>query len=131
MNRKGFTVIEIAIVFVIVIFLFMVMMPPIGEIFKQKRFHRSGFIRQLTVSNATEANFFVFSGSINNEYYYVFYGQNNNEIRLIKLYHGNVSIYEDIELRETPYYKRVSVQYWELHIPKNSITHKMDINLLK
>lgn len=98
---------------------------------RQKIFNKSGIIRQLSLNDNIEADFFIFSGSINTDYYYLFYGQNNDEIRLIKLLHDKVSIYEDIEAGEVPYYKQMSHYYWEIHIPKNSITHKIDVNLIK
>lgn len=129
MNRKGFVGIELVVAFVIIALVFIAMIPAINQDCKRKQFKSSGVIRQLSLNNNIEANFFVFSGSIDNSYYYVFYGQNNDEIRLIKLHHSNVSVFEDIELGETPYYRRVSNNYWELHIPENTITHKIDINL--
>lgn len=91
-------------------------------------------LKQIIVGGATEGNFFLLGGHTRTDYYFTFYTKDKNgQILLRHVYYGKVKIYEDSKeayvIYEYNYPKRKYYDYWEVHVPPNSICHKVDLEL--
>jgi len=88
---------------------------------------------QLTVKGTAEGTFFLLGGSIGTDYYFTFYTKDNNGCILLQhVHYKQVRIYEDGQsyaICRIDYLNQIYYKEWEIHVPKNSIYNKVDLEL--